>query len=99
MQSDIWSLGCILYEMITLQHPFLGRNLRELYGKVSWRRCACTNMCVSIMHDKHAHAVGQQTAMISLQHEQHSCAIIYKIIEGACGLYGGCATPASSLQD
>ena len=34
-QSDVWSLGCILYEMMTFRHPFNGRNTTELYRQVS----------------------------------------------------------------
>mmetsp|Transcript_102641 Transcript_102641/g.173971 ORF Transcript_102641/g.173971 Transcript_102641/m.173971 type:complete len:371 (-) Transcript_102641:15-1127(-) len=29
-KSDIWALGCVLYEMITLNHAFNGRNIYEL---------------------------------------------------------------------
>ena len=35
VQSDVWSLGCILYEMMTFRHPFNGRNTTELYRQVS----------------------------------------------------------------
>ena len=41
MQSDVWALGCCLYEMATLKHAFNARDFNSLgckilRGKVQW---------------------------------------------------------------
>lgn len=33
-KADMWSLGCILFEMCSLEKPFLGNNQKELFDRV-----------------------------------------------------------------
>ena len=33
-KSDIWSLGCILYELASLRRPFMGTNIGEIMRKI-----------------------------------------------------------------
>jgi serine/threonine protein kinase len=42
--SDIWALGCILYEMCALQQAWNGSNLLGLVYKIVQEKCAVVDI-------------------------------------------------------
>ncbi|XP_024919721.1 serine/threonine-protein kinase Nek5 isoform X2 [Cynoglossus semilaevis] len=53
-KTDIWSLGCVLYELCTLRHPFEGSSLRQLVSKICGGRfnpvpgCYSYDLCLLV---------------------------------------------------
>jgi NIMA (never in mitosis gene a)-related kinase 1/4/5 len=42
-KSDVWALGCLLYELLTLQVPFQAKSLRDLMQKILYSKPAAPN--------------------------------------------------------
>ena len=34
LKSDIWSLGCVFFEMLAFQPPFMAHDMSSLYDKI-----------------------------------------------------------------
>ena len=48
-KSDIWALGCCVYEMATLRHAFTARNINALMYKIlQGKVCPSHGCCVSL---------------------------------------------------
>ena len=33
-KSDVWAIGCVFYELLTLKHPFDGQNMKQLMQRI-----------------------------------------------------------------
>ena len=46
-KSDLWSIGCVIYEMCNLEPPFNGKDLDELFENVCSGKLKRINICYS----------------------------------------------------
>lgn len=60
-KSDIWSLGCVLYEMTVGRHAFEAPNMRALIQKV----CVCALVCVYFLRGHNLRAAAHYMCVLS----------------------------------
>ena len=46
LQSDVWALGCCVYEMTTLKHAFNGKDMNALMYKILRGKVATVSLFV-----------------------------------------------------
>ena len=51
-KSDIWALGCILYELLTFNHPFTATNQAALFIKILNNKYNHINICINNFQTK-----------------------------------------------
>uniref|UniRef100_A0A0G4G211 non-specific serine/threonine protein kinase n=1 Tax=Chromera velia CCMP2878 TaxID=1169474 RepID=A0A0G4G211_9ALVE len=37
-KADVWALGCVLYELISLKPPFMGNSMAAVFVKILWQK-------------------------------------------------------------
>jgi len=72
-KSDIWSLGCVLYEMIMLKPPFRAPDMETLYRKV----LKGVYPKIAITYSKDLETVVRRLLQVS-SHMRPSCGIVNK---------------------
>ena len=50
-QSDVWALGCCVYEMATLKHAFNAKDMNSLVYKILRGKVSCFLSCVVCARD------------------------------------------------
>lgn len=56
-QSDVWALGCCLYEMCTLRHAFNAKDMSSLVYKILKGKVSCTRQFLQIIYWIQSYAI------------------------------------------